>query len=58
MKAEKTYPEALRTLNNAVWDTLFACRDTTEWPDVDRHFLRELAAKTDRMVDDIAEPIQ
>ncbi|WP_395175092.1 hypothetical protein [Roseibium alexandrii] len=54
MSKQQTYPEALRTLNRAVYDTIGACRDTTEWPDVDRQFLRELATKTDRMVDDIA----
>jgi hypothetical protein len=54
MSRQQTYPEALRALNNAVYDTIRACRDTTQWPDVDRQFLRELATKTDRLVDDIA----
>ena len=53
-KPKQTYPEAMRALNKAAYDAIRACRDTTMWPDVDRRYLRELATKTDKMVDDLA----
>ena len=55
MTENQTYPEALRALNKAVYDTIRACRDTTMWPDVDRQFLRETAAATDKMVDSLEQ---
>lgn len=48
---------ALRTLNDAAYAALRAGRDTTMHPDLDRRFLREIAAATDKLVDDNAPTI-
>lgn len=53
MGTKQTYPEALRALNKAVYDTLRADGAPISRDDEDRQFLLELAAKTDRMVDAI-----
>ena len=45
---------ALRDLNKAAYAAIRAGRDTTMYPDLDRQSLREIAAATDRLVDDDA----
>ncbi len=57
MSNQQTYPEALRALNDAVYAALRAEGAPKSREDADRQFLLNLATKTDRMVDDIAEPI-
>ena len=49
-----TLIEALRALNSAAYDALRAGRDTVEYPDLDRQSLRQIAAATDKLVDDNA----
>lgn len=46
-----TYPEAIRALNKAAYAAVRAGRDTTEWPNIDRHSLRLICWETDRLVD-------
>ena len=46
-----TYMEAVRRLNEAAYKAIRACKDTTRYPMVNRHMLREIAAMTDRLVD-------
>ncbi|ULJ73634.1 hypothetical protein [Rhizobium gallicum] len=48
----KTYAQAIRELNNAAHNAIRACKDTIEYPMVDRQTLRELAALTDKLFDD------
>lgn len=45
---------ALRALNNAAYAAIRAGRDTTQYPDLDRQKLREIARDTDKLFDDNA----
>lgn len=49
--AADPYMEAARALNNAAYATIRACKDTTRYPMVNRHMLRQVAAMTDKLVD-------
>lgn len=43
---------ALRALNEAAYAAIRAGKDTTANPDLDRQTLRQIAAQTDRLVED------
>ena len=45
---------ALRALNDAAYAAIRAGRDTTAYPMLDRQSLRDIAAATDKLVDDNA----
>lgn len=45
------YMEAARKLNEAAYAAIRACKDTTRYPMVNRHMLREIAAMTDKLVE-------
>ena len=45
------YMDAVRDLNNAAYAAMRACKDTTRYPMVNRHMLREIAAMADKLVD-------
>lgn len=45
------YMTAVRNLNEAAYNAIRACKDTTRYPMVNRHMLREIAALTDKLVD-------
>lgn len=45
------YMVAVRNLNEAAYAAIRSCRDTTRYPMVNRHMLREIAAMTDKLVD-------
>ena len=47
-----TLQEALKALNAAAYDAIRAGRDTTAYPMLDRQALREIAAMTDKLVDE------
>lgn len=49
--------EALQALNKAAYAAIRAGRDTTQYPDLDRQSLREIAWATDKLVDDNAPTI-
>ena len=51
-----TYQQAVRNLNEAAYAAIKACRDTTKYPDINRHSLREIARETDKLVDEHTEP--
>lgn len=53
-KAPMTYEQAIRSLNEAAYAAIRACKDTTMHPDVDRQALRSIARETDRLVDEYA----
>jgi hypothetical protein len=42
---------ALRALNDAAYAAIRAGKDTTQYPDLNRRALREIARATDRLVD-------
>jgi hypothetical protein len=43
--------KAMRDLNEAAYAVIKAGRDTTTYPMLNRHMLREIAAMTDKLVD-------
>lgn len=45
------YMESVRRLNEAAYAAIRACKDTTRYPMINRHMLREIAAMTDKLVD-------
>lgn len=45
---------ALRALNDAAYQAMRAGKDTTTYPNLDRQSLRDIAAATDKLVDDNA----
>lgn len=47
-----TYEQAIRNLNEAAYAAMKACRDTVQYPDVDRQTLRRIALDTDKLVED------
>ncbi len=47
-----TYEQAIRNLNEAAYAAMKACRDTVEYPNVDRQTLRRIALDSDRLVED------
>ena len=47
-----TYEQAIRVLNEAAYAAMRACRDTVQYPDVDRQTLRRIALDTDKLVED------
>ena len=51
MSAQDKFKAALRDLNNAAYAAIRASVDTVQLPDVDRQTLREIARKTDWLVD-------
>lgn len=51
-EAEAAYMRAINAMNDAAYAALRAARDTTELPMVNRQRLREIAALTDKQVDD------
>lgn len=51
-----TYQQAIRNLNEAAYAAIRACRDTTKYPDINRHDLHEIARTTDRLLDEHEEP--
>lgn len=48
---EDPFAKALKVLNEAAYKALRACRDVEKYPLADRQALRELCAKTDKLVD-------
>lgn len=52
MSAAETYNQAIRALNAAAYAALRAARDTEALPMVNRQRLREIAALTDKQVDE------
>lgn len=50
--AAETYNEAIRELNDAAYAALRAAKDTEALPMVNRQRLREIAALTDKQVDE------
>lgn len=50
--------DSLRALNDAAYAAIRAGRDTTQYPNLDRQSLREIAAATDKLVDDNATTIK
>ena len=50
--------DALKALNKAAYAAIKAGRDTTMHPDLDRQSLREIAAATDKLVDDNAPTVE
>lgn len=50
--------DALKALNAAAYDAIRAGRDTTLHPMLDRQALREIAAMTDKLVDDNAPAVE
>lgn len=51
MSKPDEYMSAVRGLNEAAYAAIRACKDTTRYPMVNRHMLREIAALTDKLVD-------
>ena len=47
-----TYEQAIRFLNEAAYAAIKACRDTVQYPGVDRQTLRRIALDTDKLVED------
>ena len=52
MSAVETYMKAIRALNAAAYAALRATKDTEALPMVNRQRLREIAALTDKQVDE------
>ena len=49
---QKQYMTEIMALNNAAYAVLRgACKDTVALPEIDRQAIRNLAAETDRLVD-------
>jgi uncharacterized Fe-S center protein len=45
------YKEAVRRLNEAAYAAIRSCKDTTRYPMINRHMLRQIAAMSDKLVD-------
>lgn len=51
MEKPDEYMSAVRGLNEAAYAAIRAAKDTTRYPMVNRHMLREIAALTGKLVD-------
>ncbi len=51
-----TYEQAIRNLNEAAYAAMKACKDTVQYPDVDRQTLRRIALDSDKLVEDSTAP--
>ncbi len=54
--SEDPYQRALSNLNSAAYDAIRSCKDTVQYPDVNRQKLREICSDTDKLVDGFKIP--